>query len=276
MAISLASIKKGGSIKPPIMVIHGPPGVGKTTFAATANSPVIIPTEDGLGLLKTDAFPVCEDWQAMRGAMDALFTEKHGYTTVIVDSASALEPLIWAQVASDAGKTNIEDLGFGKGYILALDYWQEFLSGLIAMRDQQGVLPIVIAHSNVKRFDSPEVEPYDRYQIKLHERAFSLLYERADIIGFANWQTMTIRDKDPTAMKAKGGADKVLNVRGIGTGERQLHLVGKPAYIAKNRYSLPETIPLSWPSFSEALGVAFAAAEQQPTTNKPAKTAAGA
>lgn len=30
---------------------------------------------------------------------------------------------------------------------------------------------IQIAHTDVKRFDSPEHDPYDRYVIKLHTRA---------------------------------------------------------------------------------------------------------
>ena len=32
----------------------------------------------------------------------------------------------------------------------------------------------------------------------------------------------------------------------IGTGRRLLHVVEKPAYVAKNRYGLPDTLPLDW------------------------------
>jgi hypothetical protein len=275
MAISLSSIQKGGSRKPPIIVLHGSPGIGKTTFAASAPAPIVIRTEDGLGILTTDAFPVSESWGQVLEAMGTLFQETHAYRTVILDSLSALEPLIWHQVAKDANKESIEDLGYGKGYVIALDYWAQFLAGIVAMRDQMGVMPILIAHSDVARFDSPEVEPYDRYQIKLHKRAFQLLYERADIIGFANWRTVVIRDKDHGAFTKKGEADKVLNVRGVGTGERLLHLVERPAYIAKNRYSLPDTIPLNWQAFSDALSAAMPAepAPTQPKQTKPERTA---
>ncbi len=47
-------------------------------------------------------------------------------------------------------------------------------------------MPILIAHTDIARFDSPETDPYDRYQIKLHKKAFQYLYEQADIIGFAS------------------------------------------------------------------------------------------
>ncbi|NCC41566.1 MAG: ATP-binding protein [Gammaproteobacteria bacterium] len=265
MAISLSSIQKGGARKPPIMVLHGGPGIGKTTFASQAPRPVFLRTEDGMGTLSVDAFPVATSYQDVRDALTALFSEKHDYQTVVIDSLSALEPLIWRQVAADANKTNVEDLGYGKGYVMALDYWAEFLGGIITLRDQQNIMPILIAHSEVTRYDSPTTEPFDRYLIRLHKRAFALMYERADIIGFADWQTMII--KDDVGFNKK-------QARGIGTGERLLHLVERPAYIAKNRYNLPETIPLSWQAFSDALSAAFSQPEPQP--NKPAKTAAGA
>ncbi|MFM2054705.1 MAG: hypothetical protein RL456_2742 [Pseudomonadota bacterium] len=265
MAISLASIQKGGSRKPPIVGLHGGPGIGKTTFAASASAPIFIRTEDGMGTLTCDAFPVAQTWQDVIDALSALFANPgHGYQTVVVDSLSALEPLVWQRVAADAQKPSIEDLGYGKGYIMALEYWQKFLAGIIALRDQQGIMPILIAHSEITRHDSPEVEPYDRYTIRLHKRASALIYERADVIGFANWQTTTFRDKDVTAFTSKKDAPKVLNVRGIGTGERLLHLVERPAYVAKNRYAMPETIPLSWDAFQASLAAAYPPAPAQP------------
>lgn len=266
MAISLASISKSGAPKPPIITIHGPPGIGKTTFAVSAPAPVVLPLEDGLGAIQVPAFPVLHSWDDVMAAMGALYQEAHEYQTVIIDSLSALEPVLWAAVAKDANKSSIEDLGYGKGYVLALDYWQQFLAGIIALRDEKNITPILIAHSDVIRFDSPEVEPFDRYQIKLHKRAFHLLYERADIIGFANWQTHVV--------KAEVGFNQSVS-RGVGTGQRLLHLVERPAYIAKNRYGLPETMPLNWQSFAAAMAAAFPQPQQtKPTQTKAAKAAA--
>lgn len=260
--IDLSSIKKGGTRKPPIIGLHGGPGIGKTTFAAAAPNPIFIQTEDGLGTLTADAFPVAKEWQDIIDALSVLFNEKgHGYKTVVIDSLSALEPLIWKQVAADHNKTNIEDIPYGRGHGFALDYWQQFLQGIVALRDQQNIMPIMIAHSEVVRYDSPEVDSFDRILIRLHKRAFSLIHERSDIIGFANWRTHVIKQD-------VGFNNKVY--RGIGTGERLLHLVEKPAYVAKNRYGLPETIPLSWDAFSQALSAAMpASAPAQPAIQQP-------
>jgi hypothetical protein len=39
---------------------------------------------------------------------------------------------------------------------------------------------ILIAHSSVSRFDSPDSEPYDRYSPKMHKAASALLQEAMD------------------------------------------------------------------------------------------------
>lgn len=256
MAISLASISRSQA-KPPIIALHGTPGIGKTTLASQAPAPVFVRTEDGLGSLSVDAFPVAATWADVVSALGALYQEQHEYKTVVIDSLTALEPLIWKQVALDQGKRNIEDCGYGKGYVFALDYWQQFLAGCAALRDEHGITPILIAHSDVVRFDSPEVEPFDRFQIRLHKRAMAMVYERCDVIGFANWKTVIVKDEVGINQK---------QARGVGTGERLLHLVERPAYLAKNRYSLPETLPLNWETFSSALNAAIGStANTQPT-----------
>ena len=243
MAISLKDIQKNNFDRPPRIVIHGTPGIGKTTFAAGAPNPIFIQTEDGLGNLAPDAFPLAKSFSDVMDAFGALYSDDHGYETVVVDSLSALEQLIWSRVAHDHDKDSVEDLGYGKGYVIALDHWHAFLDGVNALRDK-GIMPVLIAHTDVVRFDSPETDPYDRYLIKLHKRAFQLLYERADIIGFANYQTAVV--------KTDAGFNKKVS-RGVETGERSLHLVEKPAFVAKNRYSLPESIPLSWQALADAL-----------------------
>lgn len=50
MAISLNQLVRAAHPKPPIIVVYGVHGVGKSTFAAQAPSPVFIQTEDGLGM----------------------------------------------------------------------------------------------------------------------------------------------------------------------------------------------------------------------------------
>lgn len=240
MAISLDNITKGGSDRAPIMVIHGTPGIGKSTFAACAPDPIFLRTEDGLGDLQVATFPELESYEQILEALGALF-ETDDFKTVVIDSLSALEPLIWDKVARDHGKNNLEDIGFGKGYIYAMDYWREIMAALKELA-KRGIMPVLIAHTDIARFDSPDTDPYDRYQIKLHKRAFQYLYEQSDIIAFASYP-VHVKKKDSDAPKG----------RGVQKGGRELTLVEKPAVIAKNRYSMPETVALDWEEFAQHL-----------------------
>jgi hypothetical protein len=43
--------------------------------------------------------------------------------------------------------------------------------------------------------------------------------------------------------------------RGVTTGERLLHLVENPAYVAKNRYACPDTIPMVYEKLIESIPV---------------------
>lgn len=238
MAFDLSSIQKGGDHSAPIIVIHGSPGVGKTTFAASAPNPVFIRAEDGLGTIDAATFPEVESIGNVMDALASLYEDGHGFESVVIDSLSALEPVIWAQVAQDHGVNSIEELGFGKGYVYAMDYWRDLVAACKGL-SKRGVTPILIAHSEIVKFDAPDTDAWDRYQIKLHKRAFQHLYEQADIIGFAHEPVYV---KKENAKDAKGKAKSV--------GGRQLRVVESPAVIAKNRYSMPETVELDWADFA--------------------------
>jgi len=244
MAISLAQLTRVSAPKPPRLLVHGVAGVGKTTFASQAHQPVFLQTEDGLGTLPVAHFPLARTFEEVLEALVALYTEPHDLQTVVVDSVDWLEPLIWAKACRDNGWASIEDAGFGKGYLAALTYWRQYLDGLNALRDDRGMTVIQIAHTDIKRFDSPEHDPYDRYVIKLHSRAAALLQEHSDAVLFANYRISTV--------KADVGFNKKVN-RALGSGERVLHTAERPAFLAKNRYGLPETLPLDWTSFAQAM-----------------------
>ena len=171
----------------------------------------------------------------MREALISLEGE-HDFGTVVVDSLDWLEPLIWAEICRKHNKGSIEEFGYGKGYVEALPLWREFLDRLDRLR-ARGMASILIAHSEIKKFDAPDSDPYDRYLIKLHKGASALVQEWADVIGFAQFETQV--------KKTENGFGAI-KARGIGTGRRLLHVEEKPAYVAKNRYGMAPTIPLDW------------------------------
>lgn len=107
---------------------------------------------------------------------------------------------------------------------------------------------ILIGHAEIKRFDPPDGDSFERYQPKLTARASALVQEWADAVLFASFKTF---------VKSEAVAREKTVKKAISGGERLLHTGEKPAYLAKNRYSLPETLPLSWEAFAKALPVPF-------------------
>jgi hypothetical protein len=243
MAFNLASIQKSTGIKAPRVLIYGSHGLGKTTFGAGAPSPIFILTEDGLGSIKSEHFPLATVFQDVLDAISSLYSEEHKFQTVVLDSLDWLDNLIWIDINA---KHDQKDLAYGKGAMIAAEYWRNVLEGLNALRDSKNMAVILIAHSEIKRFDSPEVEPYDRYQPKLQARSSALVQEWCDAVLFANFKTIVKKDDV--------GFNKTVS-RGITTGERLIYTTEKPAYLAKNRFGLPESIPLEWSAFAEAIAL---------------------
>ena len=239
MAIDLKAIKRNKDILPPRIMLYGPHGLGKTTFGAGAPAPIFILTEDGLGQLEVDHFPLAKTFDQVQEALLALQGE-HDFQTVVIDSLDWLDNLIWEQINT---KYDAKDLAYGKGAVIAADYWRKVLDGLNSLR-AKGMAVVMLAHCEIKRFDSPEVEPYERYQPKLQARSSALVQEWADCVFFANYKTV-VKSSDV------GFNQKV--TRGITTGERLMYTAERPAYLAKNRYSLPESLPLDWQAFIAAM-----------------------
>lgn len=257
MAISLANLQSGKTDKPARMLVYGVAGIGKTTLGVNAPSPVFIQTEDGLNA-DCATFGVMRTLDDVMGALQALYVEEHDFKTLVVDSLDWLEPLIWDAVCNDHGVKNIEDLGFGKGYVHAVDKWRTYLEALNYLRNERGMTIIQIAHAQIKRFDDPATEAYDRYLIKLHSKAAAVVEEHVDAVLFANYQISTV-EKDTGFGKKR--------TRAVGGGRRVLHTQERPAYQAKNRFGMPETVELSWDAVAPYLpgyGV-----PQQPVTSQP-------
>lgn len=245
--LSLAHVVKGRRVRPLWTHLYGPEGCGKTTFAASAPSPIFIDVEQGSNQLDVARFAFDASGRTapanageVLDALRVLERETHPYQSVVIDTLDAFEALIWAAICLRDEKANIEAYGYGKGYIAAVDEWRIFVSVVERLR-AKGLQVITLAHSMVKPFKNPLGEDFDRYQMKLHEKAAGLVKERADAVLFAQFEQYAHKD------------EKTKRVRGVSTGARVMLTQRTAAYDAKNRHDLPEKMPLDWGDYWAAV-----------------------
>jgi AAA domain-containing protein len=219
---------------PPIIVLHGQPGIGKTTLAQNFPAPVFIQTEDGCPSgLEIDTFGLLDSYTGVINAIKHLGNAPHEYRTVVLDSLDKFEPLVLAAVCAQYGFASIESPGYGKGWVLADQWWHDTLRGFDWLRRTHGMIIVLIAHSEISTVNDPRVASFTSYQLRLHKRARALIEDSADLIGFLA--------TDVVVKTEQSGFNKT-RARADGGNARWLHTEPRPAFIAKNRFGMSERI----------------------------------
>ena len=250
--MSLKNITHGIIERPARVVLAGDEKIGKSTFASQFPAPIFIPVrgEEGIDALDVARFPVAESFSDVLTAIGSLAEEDHDYKTVVIDSASTLEPLIWDHVCTEAGVTSIEKVGggFGKGYVEAVKVWRELMAGLDYLRDE-GMGCVLITHVAVKSFVDPLTDSYDTYIIDIHSKAQSALLRWSDCILFANSKTFTKTEK--VGMKEIK--------KGVMRDERVLYTQKRPAHPGGGRGvygQIPYELPFEYEAWNKAVEAA--------------------
>ena len=206
-------------------------GVGKTTFAASAPDVLFLDYEHSSDNLDV-AREHIDNFEAGMQTLNDLLLDDHPFKSLVIDTVDQLEGCVHRQVARDEGKQSIDDIGFQKGYMYALAYWDQILKKLNEIRIKKKMHIILLGHANVKRFNDPYLnEGYDRFEIKLHHKAADLIKEQVEMLLFAR--------KDVSIKKERSGKIKAVNVT-----ERLIHTQLEVAFDAKNRIGLPSSFEM--------------------------------
>ncbi len=249
------SLIKSTSPAPPKMIVYGQPGVGKTTFAASANA-VLLDCENGAGavpgLIRT---PYLKTWPQMRQWLSELasLNKADAPHALAVDTIDWMVQRIVEHVILDLdGKspndiTNTLGTAHG-GYFKAREIvsnivYRDLLPMLNAIADN-GTAIILLAHAANTKMTTPE--GFDQYLASP-----DLPHWIAP--PFIEW------------------ADCVLYARRDGN-QRVLLTEGTNVILAKNRYGLPPELPLSWPDLAKGLSFSKNPTEPTPPSPEPEKS----
>ena len=264
MSFDLSSITSEARIRAPRIILLGVEKIGKSTFAAGADSPVFLPIkgEEGIDDIPVPQVPTCNTAADVMGWLCTFGREEHRHQTVVIDSTSTLESIVHKEIcekANNAPSINEDSLGFGAGINQAGVIWRQFTEVLDALRTQKNMTSILIGHVGIRRFDDPNGESYDQYQWDIHPKAASLLYRWADCILFCNTKVVVAKEQ-------LGFSKDNVKKRGIdiAPGSRFLYTQKRPSHPGGGRgvYGrLPYELPLYWANFRDAV-----AAEMQKST----------
>jgi hypothetical protein len=191
-----------------------------------------------LNTLDVVKFPRATTHQDVYDAIGALSKEEHSFKTVVVDTIDWFERLVHTEVRRIHKDTIFAD--YGRGYKLAVPYFDTLLEGLTHLRDKRNMSVILLGHAKITQFSAPDTPAYDRYTLDLHESVATSIEEWADCVLFANYKVFVTKE-DVGFGRQEGKAH--------GKGDRSVFTQERPPYRAKNRYNLPLEIPMAYDAF---------------------------
>lgn len=220
------------------VVFYGPEGVGKSTFASHFPDPLFIDTEGSTTELDVKRYPKPSSWQMLIQEVQEVIQLKN-CKTLVIDTADWAEKLCTEFICSKFGKSGVEDFGYGNGYTYIAEEWGRFLNLLQDVIDIANINVLLTAHAIIRKFEQPnEMGAYDRYELKLGKKTTGqtapITKEWADMVLFANYKIFSIQaDEKGKKHKAQGG-------------QRVMYTTHHPCWDAKNRFGLPEELPLDY------------------------------
>jgi hypothetical protein len=236
----IANVISGKLRRPRRVLLYGPDGIGKSTWAANAPRPLFLTTEDGVADIDCDKTPLIKDLGAFNGWLSDLLTQDHDYKAVVVDTLDWLERLIWVKVADANNKPTIDDIQYYRGYGFANKHWDFILKSLDHLRESRGMLVVLLAHAKAAKVEPPDADSYTRYEPDLYKTVAPMLQEWADEVFFAGYKTDVVQ-KDEGFNRKRGTA--------IGSGVRIVHTCETPSFLAKRRITLPDEMPLDFNAY---------------------------
>ena len=252
----LAGVISGKAAEPPIVMVYGDGGIGKSTFASGAPKPIFIDLEKGLGTIGADRFPVVESSSEVESQLSTLLVEDHDYRTVVIDSVDCLEAMMLREICVIKGWKSLADSPYSSYRKILPAYWDRIVNLLKELHFRKRMIIILIAHSQITRVEDPENPAYDMHCPKLEPKTTATLCEWVNAVLYADLEKV-VRTVDKKFDQTRSIASPVIGENGGMNGQRILRGYKTPGCTAKNRYGISENIPLSWSAFFKYVQAAW-------------------
>lgn len=239
------------------IVIYGPEGIGKSTFAAMFPGALFIDTEGSTKHMDVARLPKPYSWQMLLDDVNHVYVHPEVCGTLVIDTADWAEKLCSEDLCAKSQKAGIEDFGYGKGYVYLAEDFGKLLNTLEEIVNM-GVNVVFTAHAQMRKFEQPdEMGAYDRWEMKLQKKTAPLLKEWADAVLFVNYQTYVVNVDGQGTAKGKNKPQG---------GRRVMYTSHHPCWDAKNRYSLPPDVDFDYSVIAPFIPIKGSAAPVEYTT----------
>ena len=234
-------IQKGAGIK---TVIYGQEGVGKTSLAACFPGSVFIDCEGSTTKMNLRRLPKPTSWEMLKQELQYIL-ENHkekGYQTVNIDTFDWAERLAIQELCNEHKVNGIEGLGYGKGWEYEaekigrfLDYTEDLIKA--------GINVTLLCHAITRKASIPEADAeFDHWELKLGNKTTNkiapLLKEWSDMTLFLAFKTNVM------AIDSQGKKHKATSC------SRVMYTTKTAWWDAKNRFCLPDELPLAYESIT--------------------------
>ncbi len=274
----LAKVSTSASQLPSRVFLYAREKWGKSSLFAYAPKPIFFMTRGETGLTEliagnrvppTAHFDYDESapptWETLRRAVGELIRETHDYKTLVIDTANGAEILCqdFIRGRDFKGRQSLF-ASYGKGNEACRPEWLGLLQDLDELRARRRMAVVMVAHTQVKKFDDPtQEEGYDKYRPACVDKLWDLTHKWADVICFGHFKAVTF--------EAEGGKTKAKNEV-----QRVLCFDPSPVWDAGNRYGVSGQLNVSggakaaFDAFAKAVSKAKSAGLPKPEPEKSA------
>lgn len=237
-------ITKGRIKKALKVVLYGPEGIGKSTLAAQFPGAVFIDTEDSTVHMDVARFAKPSSWEMLKQQADWVRQNPKEVGTLVIDTADWAEQMEIEDLCKKKGWDGLEDPGYGKGYTYSAEEFGKLLNILQGCVNA-GVNVVITAHAALRKVELPEeMGAYDHWEMKTSKKVAPMIREWADGVFFLNYKTVIVNVDGKGQTKGKNKAQG---------GRRVMYTTHTPFWDAKNRFGLPDELPLEYASIAHIL-----------------------